>query len=62
MEGNKTVQLRDQILDALQESGYGLEAAMEYWQKFKKELHTYSDGKHTIRAGNFKIKFTLKRG
>lgn len=62
MERKITLKLQDEVLNALQESGYDLITAMEFWNKFKKELHTYSDGKHTLQAGNFKIHFTIKRG
>ena len=59
--GDKVMEeFRDEILDALQAAGYDLCTALEYWNQFRKEIHTMKPGKHTIMVGKTEFKFKIE--
>ena len=53
--------LKNMVLDALQEQNFDLISAMEYWNKFMDEIKNLPGGKHSYLIGEREITFTIKR-
>lgn len=53
------IKLRDLFLDALEDSGYNVPSAIEYWNTtLKPEILSLPSGKHVYHVGRHEITFT----